>query len=89
VTNINFAYVFEGISGVNQSFNLIKGNKYFFNLGTSLMSAHPFIFRDKNGKDAGSASATGFLTDVLEKTLSPYRYVCKFHGSMTGTITIN
>jgi hypothetical protein len=51
---------------------------------------HPFIFKDKNGTAAGvvSVSGLGFETNVLDINLSPYTYVCQYHASMTGTITI-
>jgi hypothetical protein len=80
--------MFDGFTGVNPNFELIRDNKYFFNLGKDRMTNHPFIFKDKNGTVAGKQSDTGFLTDTIDMNLSPYTYVCQIHQIMNGTITI-
>jgi hypothetical protein len=87
------AYIIDGAS--NPTLTLVRGQSYFFTVNAS---GHPFWIKTaqttgtgnqynsgvtNNGDDVGGISFT-----VPNDAPSTLYYICQFHGSMTGTISI-
>ena len=88
------SYSVDGTSG-NPTINLVRGFTYVFNLN---VSGHPFWIKTSAVTGTGNAystgvtnngSQTGTLTfSVPLDAPSTLYYICQYHGSMLGTISI-
>lgn len=92
------AYIFNGeglLDASNPDFTFKRGSTYTFNLN---VSGHPFLIKSVEGTsttnqyDSGvtnNGAVTGSITfTVPSDAPNTLYYICEFHGSMTGTLTI-
>lgn len=90
------AYVFSGdISGSNPNFTVLRGEKLVLSINAS---GHPFWIQTSSGAYNASNVVTEHITNngVESGTLTwtpnlegTYYYVCQYHSSMNGTITVS
>lgn len=79
----------------NPTLTLIKGFTYYFNVAAT---GHPFWIKTAQVTGTGSAYTDGVTNNGVESGIVTFTvpftapatlyYICQFHGSMTGTITI-
>lgn len=92
------AYVFSGdgfSDADNTNFTFKRGKTYTFSVTTP---GHPFIIKSVQGTGTGNAfndgvtnngTASGTITfQIPQSAPDTLFYICEFHGSMTGTISI-
>jgi hypothetical protein len=88
------SYVINGSS--NPSLTLIKGYTYYFNVAAT---GHPFWIKTAQVTGTGSAYTSGVTNNGTESGTVRFTvpmdapatlyYICQYHGSMTGTLTIS
>ena len=99
VTNSDSSsYIFSGdISGSNPSFTIIKGDTLSLSISAS---GHPFWIKTSAVTGTGSSVTTGTITnngiesgtltwDTVGVATGTYYYICQYHSSMQGTITVS
>lgn len=79
----------------NPTLTLIKGFTYYFNVSAT---GHPFWIKTAQATGTGSAYTDGVTNNGVDSGVVTFTvpftapttlyYICQFHGSMTGTITI-
>jgi hypothetical protein len=95
VSNIGASsYAINGSS--NPTLNLIRGGSYLFNISAS---GHPFFIKTSASTGSGSQYSSGvsgngtssgsIIFNVPSNAPSTLYYVCQFHSSMIGTISIS
>ena len=87
------SYIIDGSN--NPTLNLLRGFTYIFNVNAS---GHPFWIKTAQVTGTGSAYSSGVTNNGIDSgTITfavPYDapdtlyYICQFHGSMVGTISI-
>jgi len=90
------AYVFSGdISGSNPDFTVLVGDTLSLSINSS---GHPFWIQTASGAYSGITTVTENITNngIESGTLTwepiaigTYYYVCQYHSSMNGTITVS
>ena len=89
------SYSIDGTSG-NPGITLVRGYTYFFTVNAS---GHPFWFQTTSGAyNSGNTYSTGVVNGgddvgLIEFTVpvgapSTLYYICQYHSSMNGTITV-
>ncbi len=89
------SYSIDGVSG-NPGITLVRGYTYFFTINAP---GHPFWFQTTSGGyNSGNTYSTGVVNGgddvgLIEFTVpvgapSTLYYICQYHSSMNGTITV-
>ena len=88
------SYTIAGSAG-NPALTLIKGFTYYFTVSAS---GHPFWIKTASVTGTGSAYSSGVVNNGVESGTITFTvpfdapatlyYICQYHGSMAGTITV-
>jgi surface protein len=79
------AYHFKSSTGIYIKLLLQTSKTYFFELGATTMTSHPFQLSYNNGTHVGTVLSTGVLL-TTDPVAANYTYKCATHPAMTGTI---